>query len=320
VLVLVRLVVVVAVLGIVPLGLRLVAGGDVDLLRRVWLGPAALACLALWLPRGGVASVLCLPYLALTLALALAAGRRVLGYLEVLRGRGPGLGHHAAQWSVEAAVCTAMATPVIGASALVAERAGYRLFGFELDVLTLTVAHFHVAGFAAALVAALVARASGRGPLSRAAALCVPGGTLVVLAGFFLGDAVELAGAVVLTAGMWAAGLLTWREVRPRTGDGVTRGLLAVSSLVLAATMVLALSWALGEATGLPHLPIGWMAATHGVANALGFALCAVLAWRRLAADAAPEAVGPLPGDALPIDPLPGDPPPGDRRLVVNPL
>jgi heme A synthase len=69
--------------------------------------------------------------------------------------------------------------------------------------------------------------------------------------------------------------------------------------------MVLALSWALGEATGLPHLPIGWMAATHGVANALGFALCAVLAWRRLATEAAPAPV---------------EPPPVDSRLAVKPL
>ncbi|NUK13023.1 YndJ family transporter [Streptomyces lunaelactis] len=66
-----------------------------------------------------------------------------------------------------------------------------------------------------------------------------------------------------------------------------TRGLLAVSAAVLVATMVLALSWALGEATGLPHPNLTWMAATHGLGNALGFALCSVLAWRRLKEKAA---------------------------------
>lgn len=58
--------------------------------------------------------------------------------------------------------------------------------------------------------------------------------------------------------------------------------LLAVSAAVLVATMVLALSWAPGEATGLPRPTPTWMAATHGLDNALGFALCSLLAWRRV--------------------------------------
>jgi hypothetical protein len=46
--------------------------------------------------------------------------------------------------------------------------------------------------------------------------------------------------------------------------------------------MLLALDWAAGEALGVPHLSLSWMAATHGAANALGFGLCSVLAWWRL--------------------------------------
>jgi hypothetical protein len=45
--------------------------------------------------------------------------------------------------------------------------------------------------------------------------------------------------------------------------------------------MALALDRALGQVFGLPHLSVSWMVATHGVANALGFALCSLLAWRR---------------------------------------
>ncbi|XVU30579.1 YndJ family protein [Actinoplanes sp. CA-054009] len=176
---------------------------------------------------------------------------------------------------------TALVSPAIAAGSLVAERAGYRLFGFELGVLTLTVAHFHFAGFAAALIAGLHRRlAPGR--LADAAVLTVPAGTLLVLAGYFTSEYVELAGALVLTAGMWAMGWSTWRHARTRVADRFTAALLATSALVLAASMVLAVSWALGEATGLPHPSLAWMAATHGVANALGFAVCGLAAYTRL--------------------------------------
>jgi len=291
--VLVHAVVSMVLLAVVPIGLGLVAGPGVAALRRAWWVPAGLAVLSLWLPRGPVTGALALPYLVLTAVLAALAGHRALVETGLVpRGSAPHLPRPA-----QVAVWTALATPLIGGSALVAERCGYLLFGFELDVLALTVAHFHVAGFTAALVAALVARDAaarqgaareavaregGRGVLATSAALCVPAGTLVVLAGFFLGDDVELTGAVVLTAGMWAAGWLLWRDVRPAAPDRRTRALLATSSAVLTVTMALALSWALGEATGLPHLPVTWMAATHGVANAVGFGWCGVLGWRRL--------------------------------------
>ncbi|MEV7967726.1 YndJ family transporter [Sphaerisporangium sp. NPDC088356] len=110
----------------------------------------------------------------------------------------------------------------------------------------------------------------------------MPCGTALVFLGYFVGDWAELAGAVVLTAGMWLVGWLTWTQVRRGVTDRPTRALLGVSAVTLAATMVLALSWALGEATGLPHPSVEWMAATHGVCNAAGFALCGVAAWHRL--------------------------------------
>lgn len=58
--------------------------------------------------------------------------------------------------------------------------------------------------------------------------------------------------------------------------------LLTVSSAVLVVTMLLALSWALGHVVGTPYLPLEWMVATHGLANAVGFALCGLLAWQRV--------------------------------------
>lgn len=261
---LVNVIVMTGMLVVVPVGLRLI--DEQAVLRRWWWAGALPGAISLWLPRGQVAAGLAASYGLVTLLLAV---RAPLGLIA-----------HRSAAPCELAAATALACPAVAGTALVAERAAHPLFGFRLEILALTVAHFHYAGFAAALIAGLVCQAARGGVAGQAAALSVPGGTLLVLAGFFTGDWVELAGAVVLTAGMWLVGWLTWRDIR--APDRTTRALLTVSAVVLIATMLLALSWALGEATGLPHPPLSWMAATHGVGNAFGFALCGVVAWRRL--------------------------------------
>lgn len=269
--VLVNSIVLLGMLVVVPAGLRLTGAARLDRMRRLWPLFAVPGAVSLWLPRGTAATALAVCYALGAVLLALHAPPRLLRLRDLPTSRAP----------AEFALLTALVTPSIAATALVAERSGHTLFGFGLGILALTVPHFHFAGFAAALVAGLVCRITDS-RAGRFAALSVPLGTLLVLIGYFIGDWAELAGAAVLTAGMWTVALLTWRSVRAGQRDRVTRALLAVSSAVLAVTMVLALSWALGEATGLPHPTLTWMAATHGLGNALGFALCSVLAWQRL--------------------------------------
>ncbi|MFB7190245.1 YndJ family protein [Streptomyces sp. NPDC056230] len=271
--VLVDLIVMLGMLVVVPAGLRLAGAPELDRMRRLWPLFAVPGAVALWLPRGAPATALAACYALGAVLLALHAPVRLL--------RSRAAPDASAAAPAEIALLTALVTPSIAAAALVAERSGHTLFGFGLGILALTVPHFHFAGFAAALVAGLVCRVADSAA-GRFAALSVPLGTLLVLAGYFIDDWAELAGAVVLTAGMWTVALLTWRAIRGRQRDRTTRLLLATSSTVLAVTMLLALSWALGEATGLPHPTLTWMAATHGLGNALGFALCSVLAWQRL--------------------------------------
>ncbi|WP_327303090.1 YndJ family protein [Streptomyces sp. NBC_01298] len=308
--VLVNLIVTLGMLYVVPAGLRLIDPVRFARTARLWPLFAAPGAVCLWLPRGAPATALAAVYAAATLALAvrgLALAVRglalaVRGLALAVRaapGRGPGPGSAPGPGTgpgpgpAEVAVLTALVAPSVAGTALVAERAGYRLFGFDLDILALTVPHFHFAGFTAALVAGLVCRACAAGALARWAAYSVPAGTGLVLLGYFIDDWAELVGAVTLTGGMWAVALLTWREVRTGAGarDRTTGALLAGSAAVLVATMLLALWWALGEATGIVHPTLTWMAATHGLGNALGFGLCSLLAWRRLTAGrAAPTA------------------------------
>ncbi|MEU9105737.1 YndJ family protein [Streptomyces xanthophaeus] len=277
--VLVNLIVTLGMLFVLPAGLRLIDPAGLRRTARLWPLLAAPGAVCLWLPRGALAVALAALYAAAALTLAARGPALLLRTLprnppDGTRRLGP----------PEAAVLTALVSPSVAAVALVAERAGHRLFGFDLDILALTVPHFHYAGFAAALVAGLVCRAAAPGPWATGAAYSVPAGTGLVLLGYFVDDWAELVGAVVLTGGMWAVALLTWREIRPSARERTTRALLAVSAAVLVATMLLALWWAAGEATGIAHPTLTWMAATHGLGNALGFALCSVLAWRRLTA------------------------------------
>ncbi|MFF3209619.1 YndJ family protein [Streptomyces sp. NPDC002886] len=304
--VLVNLIVTLGMLYVVPAGLRLIDPVRFARTARLWPLFATPGAVCLWLPRGAPATALAAVYAAATLALAVRAlvpaVRALVPALMALvpavrtapgRGTGSAPGPGAKPGPAEVAVLTALVAPSVAGTALVAERAGYRLFGFDLDILALTVPHFHFAGFTAALVAGLVCRACAAGALARWAAYSVPAGTGLVLLGYFIDDWAELVGAVTLTGGMWAVALLTWREVRTGAGarDRITGTLLAGSAAVLVATMLLALWWALGEATGIVHPTLTWMAATHGLGNALGFGLCSLLAWRRLTAGwAAPTA------------------------------
>ncbi|WBP89717.1 YndJ family protein [Kitasatospora cathayae] len=265
---LVDLLVLIGMGAVLPLGLALIDEPGLARIRRLWPLAAVPGVLSLWLPRGALAAGPAVVYALGTLVLALHAPLR----LARTRSLAP----------AEVAVLTALAAPSVAGVALVAERSGYPLFGFEPHVLALTVPHFHYAGFTAALVSGLVCRADRGSRPARCAALSVPAGTLLVLAGYFLGNWWQFAGAVVLSTGMWLVGLVSWRELRPRARDRATARLFAVSSAILALTMLLALWWALGRAAGLPHPTLTWMAATHGLGNALGFALCALLAWRRI--------------------------------------
>jgi hypothetical protein len=260
--VLLNLIVAAGMLVVVPLGLRLIDGLPART-TPAWSVGAVAGATSLWLPRGWPAGSLAIGYAVATGLLAVAGLRR----WAARRSAAPR----------EIALLAAVLAPSVAGVSLVAERGGVELFGFGLPVLALTVAHFHFAGFAAALTAALLASGDRGGAVPSLAAVCVPAGVLAVLGGFFVGPAVELAGTVLLTAGMWLVAWLTWRE--RRAAGGVARILFGVAAVVPLATMALALQWALGRAVGLPHLPVDWMIATHGLANAVGFAVCSVLAW-----------------------------------------
>jgi hypothetical protein len=239
----------------------------------VAVAAAVPLAVALTLPPGLPAAALAVPWLGVATAGALLSLRWWLDGCGVVRTIWP------------AAACYL----VVGAGWALADRAGLAPLGFGEPLVILTAIHFHYAG---ALTAVLVGCAHRRRPADRlvrvAGAASLLGPPLVAV-GFALAPVAQIAGAAVLTAGLWALAWVTGRRIAPGAPP-IARGLLVASALAVPIPMLLALQWAVGSVLGTPALSIPTMAATHGVANGVGFALLGVIGWR-LAERASPAVV-----------------------------
>jgi hypothetical protein len=275
---LVGLLVTLGMVAVLPLGLRLLLGDRLTPLQRAWpvLGLAAGG--ALLLPRGATAVLAALP-LAVACGVVTAHGLRAALPLRTT--------DHLVR-------ATAAASPSVAAGSLVAERAGHRLLGFDLDVVGLTVAHFVFAGFAAVLLAGLtVVAAPGRAATT--GALALPAGTALVAAGHFAGEALELVGALVVALGLLGTSWAMLTVVAPATSDRTARLLLRTAACATPFSMALALWWALGELADLPHPTLTQTTATHGVLNAVAVSLGGLLGYRlRAARSATPRQAAPV--------------------------
>lgn len=262
------------VLVVVPLGVPLhphaPRGSD-----RWLLAAGALAAAAVVAPRGPVAGLLAVPWLALA----------AVGGIVVLRAAWPRRREPLAQvpWLAAAAYLA------VGAAWLLADRLDLAPVGFTEPFVQLTAIHFHYAGAVSSLLAGVTLRARPGDRVALVASTLTAGSPPVVALGFTLAPPLLVLGAVALTAGLWGVAWVLLRHVAPRW-SGPPRVLLTVAALSVLAGMVLAVQWALGAVVGTPALSIPVMARTHGVLNGIGFALLGTVAWRL---QAAPAAVGP---------------------------
>ncbi len=173
----------------------------------------------------------------------------------------------------------------IGGAWLLLSRLGHMPMGFQEPIVLLTAVHFHYTGFAAPLLAGAAGRALARRPASallralfRFVALGVIAGPPLVAAGFVLSPALKFFSALVLAASLCALALITLAIV-PAFRHRPAQVLLAISAASVVAGMLLALVYAVGEFRGHLLISIPWMAATHGILNGPGFALCGLLGW-----------------------------------------
>jgi hypothetical protein len=164
---------------------------------------------------------------------------------------------------------------------LVASRAGLQLLAFREPIVLLTAVHFHFAGFASAVLAGLTyerfRESNWRAALQTALLAVVCGPAILGLA-FIFGPKVKLVAALLIALGQFGlAGGMVRAGIAARNAGG--RWLLLVAGGSVAAGMILAVVWAIGEYPLEAFVNIRQMAEFHGVLNAVGFVVCGLLGW-----------------------------------------
>jgi hypothetical protein len=268
-----------AVLVIVPLGLELTAllekgtePGETERLGRASWFLAGLAAAGSFLFKAGpIAGGLAAIWFAFCLILGVAGLSRL--------GRGG--------WRVLDRACPAVAflSLPIGGAWLMASRMGLTPLGFHEPIVLLTAAHFHYAGFAAALLVRPVARILAPGDSHRSGArvfrviaLGVLLGPGVLAIAFLFGPQWKLVAAGWLT--LSETGLaMSFLAALPRVHRDEAKFLIGLAAVCVGIAMVYAMIWAIGEYPLQPFVGIERMARIHGTINALGFAFCGLWGW-----------------------------------------
>ncbi len=162
------------------------------------------------------------------------------------------------------------------------------VLGFEPIIVRLTAVHLHYVGFALPLLTGLAVRhVEGA---SRPARLVARGLCIAALLNFpIIAGAMtlaqhtswrgpEAAGVVVLAIACWLLALWQARAAMTARQPAVLM-LLGTSAIALATAMALAVIYAIGQYLGTRWLDIPAMLPTHGLLQAVGFALGGLLGW-----------------------------------------
>ena len=250
-----------AVFVIVPLGREILCGaGPRSGSHRI---AAVSFVIALSLRPGVGAWVFTLPWFLVCSQYAVRRGVRLLRTAPDLQ--------------LDALAHTATATFLaVGAGAGGVAAAGWRPLGFAPIIVLLTAVHFHFAGFAFGMIAIRLRRDVSNVWTTLVIAGWMVGVPMVAL-GITTRSTIEPAGAVMLATSGGLLGLLVLgRSVHHRSGW------LAISGASLCFAMVLAAGYALAQQFGFGWLDIEMMERVHGIANAIGFALCGLIGWSRI--------------------------------------
>lgn len=230
---------------------------------------ALLVAVSFAFDEGVLAGLLVVPWVVVTLAVALCGLERLLP-----RGLEP-----LAELSIDAGLLYV----TVGSGWLLLSRLGMNPLGFGDPIVFFTSVHFHYAGFVLPILAGVTGRVVD-GVARRVyafAAVTIVFGPGLIATGITLSPLIEVLAVAALTVGVTAFALVTLLVVVPSRANRYQQAALTVSSLAVAVSMVFAFGYGLSVFTGsFVGLGIETMVAYHGHLNALGFALFGGLGWR----------------------------------------
>lgn len=269
-----------APLVILPTGLRLaqyaVPGPGIDVLDsfEFWRVVSSMSLLvSLSIEPGRIAGLFAVPWLLYTAAVATVGALRLLSRRAL---SDTGIASDFGQMFL-----------VVGGSWLLLSRLGVAALGFSPTIVRLTAVHFHYAGFALPIIAAIASRrwATAGVWLERAVVVGIPITALgITLEGVIEFPAAMFMAAVGLVVAFAVGGLAAERRDIP----------LGVASLALASGMLLAMAWAITQQWQIAGLPIGRMVRTHGTLNAIGFGFLGLWAINRFVREEPDYGAGPV--------------------------
>lgn len=263
------LAVVLAVAVVVPLVARLADLPFRDGFRSPWYRAAAVLTLpaavavvvSLALPTGPLAGGLAVPWLVVTVSLAIFGVQRGIPHTD-----------HPAELAVSVGLAY---LPVAGVALLL-----YRLdltVGFAATTMLLTVVHFHYAGCALPVFVGLLGRDVGGGRRYLAMLAVVVVGPGFIGLGIALSPVVELVAAVTFAAVVGGVAVYTL-VVLGGLHDG--RALVGLAAVSVAASMGVVATYLATPWLARPLVTFETVLAGHGWLNAVGFALLGLVGWR----------------------------------------
>ena len=169
----------------------------------------------------------------------------------------------------------------VGGVWLVMSRAGLHPAGFQEPIVLLTAVHFHFAGFLSSIFAYLMLGWLQSTKWAKTLLIILLGTLLgpgLLGISFLISSKLKLIAAILIVIGQCglAAGMA---RISVTIARGVSSVLLMLAAGSVAAAMIYAAIWALGEYPLQPMTDLSHMERIHGVLNSIGFGAIGLLGW-----------------------------------------